>query len=177
MARTVRAEVIDESQVGVYHCVNRCVRRAFLCGRDPLTGQCFDHRKAAIQRRLELLAGQFGIDVLGFSVMSNHVHVVLRNRPDVVAGWSDEEVARRWWNLFPLRRDETGRPAEPEAHELSLLCSSAAAVRERFTRAWKRADITLTSSRIITDDRPSRPRTETPSAALPTGVTLSSGAR
>jgi hypothetical protein len=31
-------------------------------------------------------------------------HVVLRNRPDLVAAWSDEEIARRWWNLFPGRR-------------------------------------------------------------------------
>ena len=27
--------------------------------------------------------------------------VVSCNRPDVVAGWSDEEVAKRWWQLFP----------------------------------------------------------------------------
>ena len=36
--------------------------------------------------------------------MVNHIHVILRNRPDIVAGWSDEEVARRWWKLFPLRK-------------------------------------------------------------------------
>src|SRR5271157_6536412 len=35
--------------------------------------------------------------------MSNHVHVILRNRPDVVALWSDQEVARRWLALFPGR--------------------------------------------------------------------------
>ena len=34
--------------------------------------------------------------------MVNHVHVILRNRPDVVAGWSDEEVARRWWQRYFL---------------------------------------------------------------------------
>ena len=36
--------------------------------------------------------------------MVNHVHVILRNRPDVVAGWSDEEVAQRWWQLFPFKK-------------------------------------------------------------------------
>ena len=45
MARMPRSEVIDESQVGVFHCINRCVRRAFLCGRDPVTGHDREHRK------------------------------------------------------------------------------------------------------------------------------------
>ncbi len=52
--------------------------------------------------------------------MSNHIHVVVRNRPDVVASWSDDEVARRWWNLFPKRRDRDGNPAEPTDSELSM---------------------------------------------------------
>jgi REP element-mobilizing transposase RayT len=134
MARAVRAEVIDETQVGVYHCINRCVRRAFLCGQDPVSGRNFDHRKGQIQRRLEFLAGQFGIDVLGFTIMSNHLHVVLRNRPDVVAGWSDDEVARRWWMLFPQRRDNEGQPAGPEPHELAMLTADAKALEERRRR-------------------------------------------
>ena len=131
MARAVRNEVIDESQVGVYHCINRCVRRAFLCGQDPVSGRNFDHRKVQIQQRLEMLAGQFGIDVLGFTIMGNHLHVVLRNRPDVVANWSDEEVARRWWNLFPQRRDEHGQAAKPKPHELAMLCVKEALEQRR----------------------------------------------
>lgn len=31
------------------------------------------------------MAGQFGIDVLGFAILSNHFHLVLRNRSDVAA--------------------------------------------------------------------------------------------
>ena len=71
MARLPRSDAIDESTVGVYHCINRCVRRAFLCGDDPVSGNNYDHRKTWIQERLEFLASQFGIDVIGFSVMSN----------------------------------------------------------------------------------------------------------
>ena len=87
MARMPRKFVVDDDEVGVYHCINRCVRRALLCGTDEVSGQCFDHRKQFIQDRLEFLAGVFGIDVLAFAVMSNHLHVVLRNRPGVVKSW------------------------------------------------------------------------------------------
>ena len=45
MPRIPRKFVFDPTEVGVYHCINRCVRRAFLCGTDGLTGKCFDHRK------------------------------------------------------------------------------------------------------------------------------------
>ena len=113
MPSCARKDIVPNGEVGVYHCVNRCVRRAWLCGHDPVTGSCYDHRKQWIEDRLEELAGSFAVDVCGFSAMSNHVHVVLRTRPDVAEAWSDEEVARRWWRLFPKRRDEEGEPAEP----------------------------------------------------------------
>ena len=31
----------------------------------------------------------------------------------MVKDWSDEEIARRWWNLFPSPRNKDGSPAEP----------------------------------------------------------------
>ena len=133
MARQNRCDAIDESTVGVYHCINRCVRRAFLCGEDPVSGNNFDHRKDWIQRRLEFLAGQFAIDVIGFSVMSNHFHTILRNRPDVVASWSDSEVARRWWNLFPARRNSDGTPAKPRRADLKALTRQINKLRRRLS--------------------------------------------
>ena len=114
MPRLPRKYIFDESEPGIYHCINRCVRRAFLCGTDPATGECFEHRKVALQERLAFLAGQLGIDILGFAVMSNHIHVVARNRPDLVATWSDDDVARRWWNIFPQRKTLDGKPEPRE---------------------------------------------------------------
>ncbi|MCX7401283.1 MAG: hypothetical protein NT138_26660, partial [Planctomycetales bacterium] len=58
----------------VVHCINRCVRRAFLCGKDELTGKNYDHRRELIRNRLEFLAGVMGIEVLGYAIMSNHFH-------------------------------------------------------------------------------------------------------
>jgi len=134
MPSYARREIVCEEEVGVYHCVARCVRRAFLCGFDSLTGKSFEHRKGWIRQRLEELAGIFGIDLCGYAVMGNHLHVIVRTRPDVTAAWSDEEVAERWWRLFPRRRDEHGLPAEPEPHELAMLVIEPQAAAERRRR-------------------------------------------
>jgi REP element-mobilizing transposase RayT len=134
MARSPRWDLIEPAEVGVYHCVQRAVRRAWLCGQDPVTGKNFDHRKVWIQDRLAFLAGQFAIDICSLAIMSNHVHLVVRNRPDIAGQWSDEEVARRWWNLFPGRKTEDDKPAEPEAHELAMLMADGEALHERRQR-------------------------------------------
>ena len=134
MARVNRREVLAEGEIQVVHCVNRCERRGFLCGTDELTGKDYEHRRQWIRNRLEFLAGVFAMDVLGFSVMSNHLHVILRNRPDVVKTWSDEEVARRWWNLFPSRRNKDGSPAEPAETDLKSLMADAKVLAELRAR-------------------------------------------
>ncbi len=84
---------------GIYHCVSRCVRRAFLCGKDPLTGRSFEHRKQWVEDRILTLAQSFAIAVHAYAVMSNHFHVVLETDPAVAQAWSDEETARRWLAL------------------------------------------------------------------------------
>ena len=70
MARIPRRDIIDEDEVGIYHCTQRCVRRAFLCGEDPVTGHNYEHRKEWIRDRLEFLAGEFAIDVLDYAVIT-----------------------------------------------------------------------------------------------------------
>ena len=109
MPTYARGQIVVEDQVGVYHCIARCVRRAFLCGVDPYTGQDFSHRKEWILDRMRELAGLFAIEVCGYSVMSNHLYLVLRNRPDIAGQWSDDEIALRWRRIFPPRDDATGR--------------------------------------------------------------------
>ena len=96
MPRVNRVEIFADDEIQVFHLVNRCVRRTYLCGRDEETGRDYSHRKQWIRDRLEVLAGIFAVDILSFAVMSNHLHVVARTRPDIVKKWSDDEVALRW---------------------------------------------------------------------------------
>ena len=105
-----RSILIPKGSAGTFHCVSRCVRRAFLCGEDRLTGRSFEHRRQWVEDRIHELAGIFGVAIWGYAVMSNHVHVVVQTLPDAVAGWSDAEIAERWMRLYP-RRDQNVDPA------------------------------------------------------------------
>jgi len=83
-----------------YHCIGRCVRRAFLWGTDAFSGQDFSHRKAWVVERLAELSKVFAIDICAYAVMSNHYHLVLHVDSDRINNWSDSEIASRWGSLF-----------------------------------------------------------------------------
>jgi len=116
-----RSRYVKEGQEGVYHCFSRCVRRAFLCGFDAVTGKDFSHRKAWLVDRLQYLAAIFAIEVIAYSVMETHHHDILRTRPDIVATWSDREVATRWLTLFPRHRGLAGAAVPPAEEEICAL--------------------------------------------------------
>ncbi|WP_231612689.1 transposase, partial [Novipirellula galeiformis] len=118
MARLTRSEVFDPGEIAIAHICSRTVRRCFLMGNDPFTGKNFDHRKEWIEQYLTHFANCFGVDLLAFALLSNHVHLILRTRPDVVATWSDNEVARRWMMICPHRRGPDGQPLPPTEAEI-----------------------------------------------------------
>jgi len=95
-----RSALVSVQSTPYYHCIGRCVRRAFLCGEDVFTGRSFEHRRGWIVERLALLSSVFAIDVASYAVMSNHYHVILRINADLAASWSMDEVLRRWCSLF-----------------------------------------------------------------------------
>ena len=95
-----RREIIAQGEIGAYHCMARCVRRAYLCGKDSLSGKNFEHRKDWVRDALKRLASAFAIEISAFAVMDNHLHVILKQRPDLAANWTSEEVIRRWRLVF-----------------------------------------------------------------------------
>ena len=119
-----RKRYVQENQEGIYHCFSRCVRRAFLCGYDAVTNQDFSHRKAWIVDRMKFLASIFAIDVCAFAVLENHYHNILRTRPDIVASWSDHEVATRWLQLCPHKPRSKKKPAPSFEDQIAALLAS-----------------------------------------------------
>jgi REP element-mobilizing transposase RayT len=114
-----RRELISLDDTPYYHCTTRCVRRAFLCGTDHSTGNCYEHRRAWISRRIKQLASVFAIDIAAYAVMSNHYHLVVRVNCAIAENLGTDEVIERWVRLFAgppmIRRYRAGHPqSEPE---------------------------------------------------------------
>ncbi|MDH5730295.1 MAG: transposase [Gammaproteobacteria bacterium] len=97
-----RYQQVDLSATPYYHCICRCVRRAFLCGDDRFSGKNFEHRRAWVVERLQLLESVFAIDICAYAVMSNHYHLVLRIDADQAKAWTEEQVIKRWRKLYAL---------------------------------------------------------------------------
>ena len=95
-----RKRQISLQDTPYYHCISRCVRRAFLCGKDNHTGQSFEHRRSWVEDKLLKLSQIFAIDVCAYTVMNNHYHAVLRIDENQAKQWSMDEVLIRWHKLY-----------------------------------------------------------------------------
>ena len=123
-----RSTIVDEAVTPWYHCISRCVRRAFLCG------QGYEYRKQWIENRLKELVGVFAVELAGFAVMDNHLHLLVRLDSKKAQEWSVNEVVRRWLSVFPLR-DTAGKALPLSQARLELLAQDAgwvAKVRKRL---------------------------------------------
>ena len=95
-----RYRLIDTQMTPYYHCISRCVRRAFLCGHDRFSGKNFGHRKNWILDRIKQLSSVFAIDVCAYAIMSNHFHLVLYINLEQSAAWEFDEIIDRWLLLY-----------------------------------------------------------------------------
>ncbi len=117
-----RRELVSLDDTPYYHCICRCVRRAFLWGTDHFSGRDYSHRKQWVMDRLGQLSSIFAIEVCAYAVMSNHYHLVLHVDAEQAKGWSEQDVMARWTQLFHLpvlleryRRGEATSEAENDA--------------------------------------------------------------
>ncbi|WP_019894141.1 transposase [Hydrogenovibrio halophilus] len=130
-----RDSQINLSETPWYHLVNRCVRRAFLCGIDAISGRNYEHRKPWIEQRMMQLASVFAIDVAAFAVMSNHYHLVVRVNQVKAESWSMDEVLLQWTQLFAapkLVQDYLADPKALSAGSLKRVQEQVEIYRERL---------------------------------------------
>ena len=104
-----RGDSMDALEVEIHHVWSRVVQRAMLLGVDPLTLIDYAGRRSTVEQLIKYQAGVFAVDVANFSIMGNHLHAILRSRPDIVANWSDEECAFRYKSAWPTWRDTAER--------------------------------------------------------------------
>ena len=95
-----RSAQVSLDDTPYYHCIARCVRRAFLCGEDTYSGQNFDHRRDWLVERIKWQARLFAIDICAYAIMSNHYHLVVRVDREGASTWSEQEVIERWCQVF-----------------------------------------------------------------------------
>lgn len=95
-----RKQLISLESTPYYHCVSRCVRRAFLCGKDPVSGKNYEHRREWVESRMLYLAQFFCVQVAAYAVMSNHYHIVLRVDRDKARNLSPKDVIEHWQGMF-----------------------------------------------------------------------------
>jgi len=124
-----RKRLIDSTAPSPWvHCTSRCVRRAFLCG-----GR-FDHRRAWVEDRLQALARLFAVEVAGYAVMSNHLHVIVRMQRETPFTWSAADVARRWFAVYPASYFADGTPKPASDALVQAKAGDSAWVDERRKR-------------------------------------------
>jgi putative transposase len=95
-----RKQQICLEETSYYHCISRCVRRAFLCGEDELTGRSYEHRREWIVKKLKQLDEVFSISICAYAVMHNHTHTVVKIDREAALQWRDDEVIARWTKLY-----------------------------------------------------------------------------
>ena len=100
---TPRRHTINLETTPYYHCTSRCVRRAFLCGKDDYTGQSYEHRRDWVESWLLKLTQAFCIDVVAYAVMPNHYHIILHTDMPKWKALSDEAIIDRYQMIH--RRD------------------------------------------------------------------------
>jgi len=84
--------------------------------------------------RIKLLCSVFAVDLCAYAIMSNHYHIVVRINAEEIKQWSDEEVAKRWMQIFsgPLLMHQYLTNADLTRAELKCVADMFSSWRERL---------------------------------------------
>lgn len=96
---SARRQLIDANATPFYHVINRCVRRAFLCGEDKLSGRSYEHRRGWIVDKIKTLSAIFCIDICAYAVMNNHYHLVLKIDVDKANSLTQKDIISHWCQI------------------------------------------------------------------------------
>ena len=139
---TPRKAQISLQDTPYYHCVSRCVRRGFLCGKDEITKKDYSYRRKWLEDRLLEISQIFAIDICAYAIMDNHFHVVLHVDEEQAKAWSTEEVLHHWHKEYKgtlltqryMNENERVNMSEPE---VDAVISSANIYRQRlYSISW-----------------------------------------
>lgn len=133
-----------------YHVISRCVRRAFLCGQDQLTGRSFEHRRDWIETDLKQLSTVFFIDIAAYAILSDHFHLVLHVDKPSAQQADMRDIIERWHRRFggsvASQKYIDYEPLEP--HEKDLLNVQVELWRGRlFNISWLMRTLNETTAR------------------------------
>jgi len=113
---TARRLLVAANITRYYHCTSRCVRGAYLCGKDATGNKDYSHRREWLRNRLLFVSEVFSLQVVAYSIMENHFHVIVKLDPDSAGKLSDMETVLRWHKLFKgnslSRRFSEGEPLD-----------------------------------------------------------------
>lgn len=99
---TARKQLVSVDATSYYHCVSRCVRRSYLCGKDAQTGACYEHRRHWIEQKIYELTHVYCIDICAYAIMSNHYHLVVNINKGRATSLSKHDIVERWGKVHKL---------------------------------------------------------------------------
>lgn len=125
-----RKNLVSLQDTPYYHCVARCVRRAWLWGVDEYAGKDYSHRKQWVIDRLAQLSKMFSIEICAYAVMSNHYHVVLYVNRERARNWSQRTVVEHWEQLFRL-------PPSVQRWKSGVASAAESDLAQRYIERWR----------------------------------------
>jgi len=125
MARIPR--LINESEPTVYHIMSRTALDGFPLG---------DVEKDYLLDLIKKISKLYFIDILGFTIMSNHFHILLRMYPE--SGFSDQEIRTRLEEFYQRDRVVNDEVILKYRSKLGNLSEFVKEIKQGFTRYYNK---------------------------------------